>query len=112
MKNNLKYRVDIEQIAELIIHPIIHVLDVALTNKPEFLDTMKNALEKMEDHASTARAFPFPATQNKADELELQNATFEKIIELAKIRKNFIDYKNSGQNYSDGIDVLKHLGLS
>lgn len=101
-------KADAQKVASLIT-PLIDVLDMIV--QVADIELMKRQFEKMQDQQEYLAAWPFPATLNKADETSHQLKTFGAIINLIEVRKNQIDNKIAGKKFSEGNEILKHLGF-
>jgi hypothetical protein len=99
------------QIAELIVGPILNIVDIAIGAKPDFIEKMEEALKGMEEAEGMAAAFPFPETMEKSKEMRCQNDTFECILDLCKSRLRFKELREKQAKGTAGNQVLKHLGF-
>lgn len=95
----------------VIIGPILHLVDTALSLQSEdFIGMMRSIQKRMRDSTSTLEALPFPGTQNKAHEQKIQDKLFAAILNLFEARKEAIEELSRGKPFVDD-DMLRQLGI-
>lgn len=99
-----------QELVDTILQPIINIIDA---NRHSFsVDQMRATLKNMQNHAGTARAFPLPESQDRADDLEAMNQVFEKAVDLFEART--LQHEGAQERVAKKAasrDILSELGL-
>lgn len=99
-----------QELADNVLRPIMQIV---AENIHKFdVDRMKESYKNMKSHTGTARAFPFPETQDKADAMDEINNVFAAIILLFELRKVQMEGVSERERGKQGINqLLKDIGM-
>lgn len=84
MSETYNSREENQVFADDIVKPIMDIIDNARHSMD--LEKIKGTLKQMADNQSTARAWPFPESQKKADELGETTRLMDLIVQLIEAR--------------------------
>ena len=72
---------------------------------------MERQLKDLEHNTSYLEAWPFPETMDRADERKLQDKLFQLIIDMFKVRQEFVKMAIQHQKQKPGEKILRDLGM-